>query len=83
MTGTPLQNNIHELWSLMNFLLPDVFTNSDVFDKWFDQDFNEKMTKKERDKHNLEMVQKLHKILRPFMLRRTKNDVLCELLPKK
>ena len=35
LTGTPLQNNLHELWALLNFLLPDVFTSSDDFDEWF------------------------------------------------
>lgn len=30
LTGTPLQNNLHELWSLLNFLLPDVFASSEV-----------------------------------------------------
>ncbi|GMM50652.1 hypothetical protein DASB73_016100 [Starmerella bacillaris] len=35
ITGTPLQNNLHELWALLNFLLPDVFSDSDVFDEWF------------------------------------------------
>jgi SWI/SNF-related matrix-associated actin-dependent regulator of chromatin subfamily A member 5 len=36
LTGTPLQNNLHELWALLNFLLPDVFGSSDEFDEWFD-----------------------------------------------
>lgn len=36
LTGTPLQNNLHELWALLNFLLPDVFASSDDFDEWFD-----------------------------------------------
>lgn len=35
ITGTPLQNNLHELWALLNFLLPDVFSNSDDFDEIF------------------------------------------------
>jgi len=35
LTGTPLQNNLHELWSLLNFLLPELFNNSEVFDEWF------------------------------------------------
>ncbi|VVC98655.1 unnamed protein product [Leptidea sinapis] len=30
LTGTPLQNNLHELWALLNFLLPDVFNSSDA-----------------------------------------------------
>lgn len=36
LTGTPLQNNLHELWSLLNFLLPQIFSSSDDFDEWFD-----------------------------------------------
>jgi SWI/SNF-related matrix-associated actin-dependent regulator of chromatin subfamily A member 5 len=32
LTGTPLQNNLHELWALLNFLLPDVFSDSQAFD---------------------------------------------------
>ena len=35
LTGTPLQNNLHELWALLNFLLPDVFNSSEDFDEWF------------------------------------------------
>ncbi|CAG8576411.1 3231_t:CDS:2, partial [Racocetra fulgida] len=35
ITGTPLQNNLHELWALLNFLLPDVFSSSKDFDSWF------------------------------------------------
>merc|ERR1719258_240757 len=32
----PLQNNLAELWSLLNFLLPDIFTNLSDFESWFD-----------------------------------------------
>ncbi len=35
-TGTPLQNNLSELWSLLNFLLPDVFNSLANFESWFD-----------------------------------------------
>ena len=34
--GTPLQNNLTELWSLLNFLLPDVFSSLENFESWFD-----------------------------------------------
>ena len=36
LTGTPLQNNLHELWALLNFLLPDVFGSAAAFDELFD-----------------------------------------------
>ncbi len=35
ITGTPLQNNLHELWALLNFLLPDVFNSAEDFQRWF------------------------------------------------
>ena len=38
LTGTPLQNNLPELWSLLHFLLPDVFTSLSQFQSWFDFD---------------------------------------------
>ena len=36
MTGTPLQNNIGELWCLLNFLMPSLFTDKSDFNEWFD-----------------------------------------------
>jgi SWI/SNF-related matrix-associated actin-dependent regulator of chromatin subfamily A member 5 len=73
ITGTPLQNNLHELWALLNFLLPDVFGDSEVFDQWF--------SNQEEDQDTV--VQQLHRVLRPFLLRRVKSDVEKSLLPKK
>lgn len=35
ITGTPLQNNLHELWALLNFLMPQMFSSSDTFDELF------------------------------------------------
>ncbi|CDR98790.1 probable ISW2-ATPase component of a two subunit chromatin remodeling complex [Sporisorium scitamineum] len=74
ITGTPLQNNLMELWSLLNFLLPDVFSNSEDFESWF---------KGKGDENQDQVVQQLHKVLRPFLLRRVKADVEKSLLPKK
>jgi ATP-dependent DNA helicase len=34
LTGTPLQNNLAELWSLLNFILPDIFSSLEEFEKW-------------------------------------------------
>ncbi|KAL8962649.1 MAG: hypothetical protein Q9183_005124, partial [Haloplaca sp. 2 TL-2023] len=73
ITGTPLQNNLHELWALLNFLLPDVFGDSEAFDSWF--------SNQEEDQDTV--VQQLHRVLRPFLLRRVKSDVEKSLLPKK
>ncbi|KAK6074830.1 SNF2 family domain-containing protein [Seiridium cupressi] len=73
ITGTPLQNNLHELWALLNFLLPDVFGDADAFDQWFSG----------QDQDQDTVVQQLHRVLRPFLLRRVKADVEKSLLPKK
>uniref|UniRef100_A0A2P2MQR7 Uncharacterized protein n=1 Tax=Rhizophora mucronata TaxID=61149 RepID=A0A2P2MQR7_RHIMU len=74
ITGTPLQNNLHELWSLLNFLLPEIFSSAETFDEWF-------QISGESDQQ--EVVQQLHKVLRPFLLRRLKSDVEKGLPPKK
>ena len=84
VTGTPLQNNLHELWALLNFLLPDLFSSSEDFDLWFggEQNNQEDSIEKQEEK-NVELVHKLHKILKPFLLRRTKTEVETTLPPKK
>ena len=46
ITGTPLQNNLHELWALLNFLLPDVFESSEQFDELFNLDVDDDSKKK-------------------------------------
>uniref|UniRef100_A0A8C1JHL9 Helicase, lymphoid specific n=1 Tax=Cyprinus carpio TaxID=7962 RepID=A0A8C1JHL9_CYPCA len=84
LTGTPLQNNLSELWSLLNFLLPDVFDDLKSFESWFDistiTSDAENIVANEREQNILHM---LHQILTPFLLRRLKSDVTLEVPPKK
>merc|ERR1712087_805378 len=84
LSGTPLQNNLTELWSLLNFLLPDIFDDLDSFQAWFDFDFSKENSEERVMKGELEnsVVSKLHQILRPFLLRRLKQDVEINLPPK-
>lgn len=83
ITGTPLQNNLHELWSLLNFLLPDLFNSSADFDEWFKLGAEEGLSENDIEKKNVKMVQQLHKILKPFILRRTKIEVERGIPPKR
>lgn len=39
LTGTPLQNKLPELWSLLNFLLPSIFKSCATFEDWFNAPF--------------------------------------------
>lgn len=87
ITGTPLQNNLHELWALLNFILPDVFSDSETFDQWFlaSNDNTPDPSVSQEEKETLrqdQVVEQLHKVLKPFLLRRIKNDVEKSLLPK-
>jgi ATP-dependent DNA helicase len=85
ITGTPLQNNLTELWSLLHFLLPTVFDKLSTFESWFDfsglkdkDTFNDLLSE-ERQQY---LVKSLHAVLKPFLLRRVKTDVES-LMPKK
>jgi ATP-dependent DNA helicase len=86
ITGTPLQNNLAELWSLLNFLMPDIFDELDAFESWFD--FSALKDKEAGHRQILvgerknQIVSSLHAILKPFLLRRVKADVEAA-LPKK
>lgn len=94
LTGTPLQNSLTELWALLNFLLPNVFKSAESFESWFAAPFAQmgvgniataehqaQLTEEE----SLLIIRRLHQVLRPFLLRRMKSDVLRmgEQLPDK
>merc|ERR1712223_1066533 len=83
LTGTPLQNKLPELWALLNFLLPSIFKACDTFEQWFNAPFaitGEKVELNEEE--TILIIRRLHKVLRPFLLRRLKKDVESQLPDK-
>jgi SNF2 family DNA or RNA helicase len=83
LTGTPLHNNLPELWSLLNFLLPRIFDSMYNFEQWFNAPFAGADTDMQlKEEEELLIIRRLHKVLRPFLLRRLKQDVESDLLDK-
>ncbi|KAK4174438.1 putative SNF2 family ATP-dependent chromatin-remodeling factor snf21 [Triangularia setosa] len=85
LTGTPLQNNLAELWAMLNFVLPNIFKSAKTFDDWFNTPFantggQDKMELTEEEQ--ILVIRRLHKVLRPFLLRRLKKDVEKDLPDK-
>lgn len=106
ITGTPLQNNLQELFALLNFICPEIFSDYSDLESFLHKDGKGKkeasdseegeggasgdaskagskeptpeLTEEEKSK---KVVEALHKILRPFLLRRVKADVEKNLLP--
>ncbi|QLQ80543.1 hypothetical protein HG537_0D05440 [Torulaspora globosa] len=89
LTGTPLQNNLGELWSLLNFILPDIFADFGIFNKWFNfedvdlQSDSPKLNRLINDELEKNLISNLHTILKPFLLRRLKKNVLAGIVPPK
>jgi ATP-dependent DNA helicase len=86
LTGTPIQNTLEELWSLLNFCSPAIFDNLEVFQAWFGFKNIGKDTQVDEiidNEHHSRVITKLHEILRPFLLRRIKRGVLLKMPPKK
>lgn len=85
LTGTPIQNNVLELWSLFDFLMPGFLGTERVFHEKFSKPIaasrNSKTSSKEQEAGAL-ALELLHKQVLPFMLRRLKEDVLSDLPPK-
>ncbi|CEH13379.1 snf2-family atp dependent chromatin remodeling factor snf21 [Ceraceosorus bombacis] len=86
LTGTPLQNNLPELWALLNFVLPRIFNSVKSFDEWFNTPFantgSGDSAMQLNEEEALLIIKRLHKVLRPFLLRRLKKDVESELPDK-
>ncbi|VDD82876.1 unnamed protein product [Mesocestoides corti] len=83
LTGTPLQNKLPELWALLNFLLPKIFDSCNTFEQWFNAPFAATGEKVELNhEETLLIIRRLHKVLRPFLLRRLKKEVESQ-LPEK
>ncbi len=80
LTGTPLQNNLMELWSLMHFLMPNVFSSRSEFSYWFNNPLSNAIEGNRPVRP--EIIEKLHELIRPFVLRRLKRDV-AQQLPRK
>lgn len=69
LTGTPIENNLSELWSIFDFIMPGYLYSKDTFDKKLGSDF-------ERNFESLKLL------IKPFILRRTKKEVIKELPDK-
>jgi DNA helicase INO80 len=83
LTGTPIQNSMQELWALLHFIMPGLFDSHDEFSDWFSRDIESHAVAAEAKTGNSTLnehqLQRLHMILKPFMLRRIKKDVENEL----
>lgn len=82
LTGTPLQNNLTELWSLLYFLAPPEngeggFVDLTEFHNWFARPESQILEsgREQLDDEARAIIAKLHKVLRPYLLRRLKADV--------
>lgn len=83
LTGTPLQNKLPELWALLNFLLPSIFKSCSTFEQWFNAPFATTGEKVElNEEETILIIRRLHKVLRPFLLRRLKKEVEHQLPDK-
>ncbi|KAM0917906.1 hypothetical protein ACQ4PT_009309 [Festuca glaucescens] len=63
LTGTPLQNNLEELWALLNFLLPNIFNSSEDFSQWFNKPFESNGDNSE-DEVESELPGKIERLVR-------------------
>lgn len=74
LTGTPIENRLSELWNLFDFLMPGYLFSKNAF--------QQKLEKPILKSKNPDAQQQLRRLVKPFLLRRRKQDVLKELPPK-
>ncbi|KAG5442347.1 putative DNA helicase ino80 [Clonorchis sinensis] len=98
LTGTPIQNTMQELWALLHFIMPTLFDSHDEFANWFSRDIESQVTATSAggnggggasstmslatSRFTENQLSRLHLILKPFMLRRTKAEVEHEISTK-
>ncbi|XP_050542217.1 lymphoid-specific helicase-like isoform X2 [Daktulosphaira vitifoliae] len=84
LTGTPIQNDMTELWSLLNLLMPKLFDKLEDFNSWFvvDDFFDDNIKIASMAKKN-EILDIIQKVIKPFILRREKKETDLKLPPKK
>ena len=88
LTGTPLQNKLSELWSILNFVMPEVFPALQKFGGWFMVDNLEDYSEDKvyatvlHSTQQREAMTRMHHILKPFVLRRLKSQLGISLPPK-
>ncbi|KAL5719827.1 DNA helicase [Ranunculus cassubicifolius] len=80
LTGTPIQNNMAELWALLHFIMPTLFDSHDQFNEWFSKGIESHA--EHGGTLNEHQLNRLHAVLKPFMLRRVKKDVITEMTAK-
>ncbi|OVA12937.1 SNF2-related [Macleaya cordata] len=80
LTGTPIQNNMAELWALLHFIMPTLFDSHEQFNEWFSKGIENHA--EHGGTLNEHQLNRLHAVLKPFMLRRVKKDVITEMTGK-
>ena len=86
LSGTPLQNKVSELWSLFDYLMPDFLEEETVFNKTYNKyltaNLKRMQEKLDETQSFIEALKGLKRRIAPFILRRTKEQVMKELPPK-
>ncbi len=78
LTGTPIQNSMNELWALLHFIMPELFSSLNDFTEWFSKGIEGASGMRDNNLSS-KQLKRLHDVLRPFMLRRVKKNVQSEL----